>query len=172
MTSCEFHRQIPCQFQNTFQECINVMFPAWLRGRYVDLVGTCLELGKQAEWVCFCKRRSCNPVLSKVSSGPPKGSSCSVQVQISLYYKRLLLCLQDSATQLLESICSSISPFLRTVRYKVRGKWSICYDLQRQASVWSVRPCFPFAPAHAFSYLQMLLIVFPFFLIILNVAVL
>lgn len=109
MTSCEFHRRIPCQFQNTFQECINVMFPAWLRGRYVDLVGTCLELGKQAEWVCFCRRRSCNPVLSKVSSGPPKGSSCSVQVQISLYYKRLLLCLQDSATQLLESICSSIS---------------------------------------------------------------
>lgn len=32
------------------------------------------ELGKQAEWECFCKGQSCNPVISvAVSSSPPKG---------------------------------------------------------------------------------------------------
>lgn len=59
--------------------------------------------------MCFCRRLSCNPVLSVVSSGPQKDSSCFLQIRFNLYYSPLLLRLHHCAMHLLKSICSVVS---------------------------------------------------------------
>lgn len=111
---CEFHKRIHFQFQNTFQKCLNIVLCAGSGGdkltQWLLIDTACGMFGAgEASSVCFCKRLSCNPVLSMVSSGPQKDSSYSLQVQFNLLYSPLLLCLHQCATQLLESICSIAS---------------------------------------------------------------